>query len=47
MKKTTDNLRQMQQTQEEMHWQFGEPQEFLDFVDALNDTQNGWVSSNC
>jgi hypothetical protein len=47
MAQTTENLRKMETMQRAMRWQFGEPKEFTDLVQALTDTQNGWVSSNC
>lgn len=47
MKQTTDNLKKMSSIQNDMRYQFGHPQIFEDFVEALNDTQHGWVSSNC
>jgi hypothetical protein len=47
MKDTTANLKKMREMQEEMRWQFGEPQEFTDFLEELQETRQGWVSSNC
>jgi hypothetical protein len=47
MKETTENLKKMREMQTDMRWQFGEPPEFEDFVRELQETREGWVSSNC
>jgi hypothetical protein len=46
MKITALNLKVLNSAQKEMRWQFGEPQEFLDFSAEL-DKAASWVSSNC
>lgn len=47
MNEATHNLRQLSLMQDRMHWQFGDPPQYVDFVNALSNTQMGWVSSNC
>lgn len=45
--KTTQNLKEMQAATQHMRWQFGSPEWYEEFVKALDDTKEGWVSSNC
>lgn len=47
MKKTTQNLKQMNEAINAMHWQFGEPEEYLEFINAMNEATTGWMSSHC
>lgn len=47
VKETTEKLRVLRKSQEHMRWQFGDPEWYQDFVNELNDTKEGWVSSNC
>jgi len=46
-KETTRKLRRLRVSQEHMRWQFGFPEWYEAFIHELNDTKEGWVSSNC
>lgn len=47
MKQTTANLKSMNEAISAMRWQFGTPKEYEDFVKAMNDATDGWMSSHC
>jgi hypothetical protein len=47
MQETTKNLQEMRKAQEYMRWQFGEPEDYINFVEELDATQSGWMSSHC
>lgn len=44
---TTANLKRMTELQEEMRWQFNDPQWWIDFEQEITDAVHGWVSSHC
>jgi len=47
LKEITVKLNEATMMQNRMHWQFGEPDWYRQFVDALDNAKLGWVSSNC
>jgi len=47
MKEVTENLKKMNAAQSHMRWQFNEPKEYIDFVAAMDEATNGWISSHC
>lgn len=47
MEQTTANLNRMAELQKHLRIQFGESEDFINLVDAIDDTRRGWVSSNC
>lgn len=47
MEEATVKLQQMTHMQDRMHWQFDYPKYYEEFVEAINDVKNGWMSSHC
>lgn len=47
MKQTTENLKQMNEAIGYMRWQFGDTKEYENFVKAMHDATDGWMSSHC
>ena len=47
MKEATEKLNQMTMMQEHMRWQFGDPEEYEKFVEAMKRATDGWMSSHC
>jgi hypothetical protein len=47
MKKTTENLKQLDAIARRQRFQFGTPKELSDFVEAMEANLTGWISSQC
>lgn len=47
MKQTTANLKKLNEANEHMRWQFGEPEEYEEFVKEMDRATTGWISSHC
>lgn len=45
--RTTQNLKRMTKMQEEMCWQFNDPQWWIDFEQEMQNASLGWISSHC
>lgn len=46
MEQATALLKKMNNASRAMHWQFGEPDYYENFVREMNEAQ-GWMSSHC
>lgn len=47
LEQTTANLKKLAEMQNNMHWQFGDQEVIAEFDQAVTDTKEGWLASNC
>lgn len=47
LEEITSKLNRATMMQNAMHWQFGEPDWYQKFFDAMKTAKHGWMYSNC
>ncbi len=47
MIEATKKLKKLSEMQNRMHWQFGNPDYYDEFVSSVDEAVHGWMASNC